>query len=717
MVCLKKILAVALAAATIGTCSLSAMPVSAATAAYTISSEVANNSYSVVFKEPYTKDITFSKQAADGKYQEVTLSALDKFTVGVRKSTNFASTDKITVAKASSEKGPFTVVKTIDATASTFKAFTISQKNGTTAYYSVEVKNKNGTVLYAQRYKVVMAQNEIGNNQIKLSLTKNTVSNDASSAKTIGLSMATADNKATAFSFVDTYRYSSAKFKLDFTNLPDGASVQIDRKNISFRDVPSQVNSYKITSEGGTATYQGDVVSEGDAELITVTVVDINGTVVARTNFTAKGVYKNVEMRSALYYAYKNAYISGVNTKMYEANLGTESNLTSEYALSNNAVTNSRFVTVAVEKIGGSYLDAEKIDVMYKALNDTAFTRYKTISAAANNRYTCKVELPKLGTTYTVRLVMHLNSGKTLTQDFTNIKPMSNTTLGISESWYDGIQQEGVATKTTDEYYIEGQKVDMDVAKVSAFEIGPRNSQWGINNRDNTYKLSLGAMGSAADKVVVKVTQNGQTKTVYTGPADNPTRSFNLTQLGITPTLNGTAQVQVQLVNKSNKALITWNRNLKFVGASFFKFEMQLVNNGDTYFAHKASYSTTLKETMKYDTADVRFNSTMNVRMLTTDNIYQTMNEGHYQGLPINVDGIVYIKKAGDTARTKLCSVKTWMYNQYNYVPFSDVAASYGYFMEAGNKYTVTIEFKNKDTNKLCQVNSFVLNYVGNISY
>lgn len=719
MVCFKKILAIALAAAAIGTCSFTAVPVSAATASYTIADEVANDSYSVVFKEPYTKAFTFSKQAADGKFQAVTLSAFDKFTVAVRKTSNFAATDTITVAKSTSATGTFTTFRTIKCTAATSTVFTLSQKKGTTAYYSMEVKNKKGTVLYAQRYKVTMADDEIGNNKIKVSLTKNTVSHDADSAKTVSLSMATADNKASAFSFVDAYRYTPDKFKLNFSNLPDGATVQIDRQNINFGNQPANVVTKTISSENGAATYEGGVVQEGNVENITITVFDIDGTAIARSHFTAKGLYKSAEVQTYLYYDYNQNAMSlrTRSNKIYESSIAADdANATNTINASSSEVVNTRFIPLIIKKTGGSYLDSEKIDILYKGSGDNKFTLYQTLSAVSQDTYKCTVALPKVGTTYTIRVLTHLNSGKTLTQDFTDIKPMANSLLNINESWYDGKSGEKVTNQSNAVRCKENDVMASMPIEVSAFEVGAKTISYGIDNRNNSYQLYLASLSDPTDKIVVKVIQNNTTKTVYTGLGARPAVTLNLAQLGITPTLDGVAHIEVSLVNKSGKVLSSWERQLTFVGAAFFNCSLKLSGNNAEYTS-KSVVSVYNKETVKHDTSKMLFDSATKLSIVTTDSPYTSISGGHYQGLPINVDGAIYIRKSGETTKTKLSTIKNWMYNGYDKLTLANIASSCGYLLEDGSKYVVTIEFKNKDTNKICRIDTLTINYIGSIGF
>ena len=161
----RKALAIALIAAAVGTTGI--MPAMTANAASTaqISAEVANSIYSVAFKEPYTNSKVFKDLSADGKFQSVTISAVETFRIAVYNSDTFKTTDKITIYRSKKENGPYTAARNVTPTESGVSFISLKQTPGTTMFYSVEVTNAKGVVQYAQRFKVTMAKEEIGNNK------------------------------------------------------------------------------------------------------------------------------------------------------------------------------------------------------------------------------------------------------------------------------------------------------------------------------------------------------------------------------------------------------------------------------------------------------------------------------------------------------------------------------------------------------------------------
>ena len=166
---LTKVLAVGMIAAVIG--STSALPaitteVSAADAV-TISKEIKNTNYYVKFVEPYAADKQYKTQTTDNKFTNVTLSSFTSFDLYVYNTKKFKTTDKILIKRAASAAGKYIMVNSVKPSAATSKKITIEHEPGKTKYYSIEVVNSDGKVQYAQRFKVTVTANEIGNDKIK----------------------------------------------------------------------------------------------------------------------------------------------------------------------------------------------------------------------------------------------------------------------------------------------------------------------------------------------------------------------------------------------------------------------------------------------------------------------------------------------------------------------------------------------------------------------
>ncbi len=695
----RKALAIALIAAAVGTTGI--MPAMTANAASTaqISAEVANSIYSVAFKEPYTNSKVFKDLSADGKFQSVTISAVETFRIAVYNSDTFKTTDKITIYRSKKENGPYTAARNVTPTESGVSFISLKQTPGTTMFYSVEVTNAKGVVQYAQRFKVTMAKEEIGNNKYTYELRTSSKAGDSNSYVTKKLNVSKADNKQPVINLIDTQR-----FYFDIKDVPDGYSLEVEADLISFRNSnkPTQTFS-RVRASKGSISFN-DYIYKDEAKSMKFTLRDISGNAVMCARYKFIGVENPVTMKTNLIYSYDGGSEQYTYLTTSETSVdGNTSLLTKDLTTVYNAKLHSVYVPLKIVKEGGLYDDSEVVKVYMKANSEKSYgDPIQTIKhATTENQYRTFVKLPKVNTPYDIKVELLTSTGKTLAQEYTNVSATTTSSTGISEYYATPNDQGKLTIKTTNFFFNSGDTINDDAFEIPVYT----NSK----TKYNEYSITVGSIGDPAAVYRIYVRQNGTERLAFEQSNMTSSTSLGLKVLGINPKVGTSADIIVRSYNANGAKLSQWSRTIKFVEPQMFNYSIRLLNNSDAiYKVDKELYTNTVTPS---DTQNISNLITYNLTNLT---IEAKFNDS-YKGLPGNVTGTIYIRKAGEKTSTKLFSVSEYLEKELSGKSLPTVCSLGGYSLKPGETYTLSIRFYNKNTKKNFYTNAVTFKYISSI--
>lgn len=697
----RKTLAIALVAAAVGTTGIMpGMTADAASAATQISAEVANSSFSVAFKEAYTTSTVFKDQVADDKFQSVTISAIEKFRLAVYNTKTFKTTDKITVYRSKTEKGSYSVARTVTPTASDVCFITLKQTPGTTMYYSVEVTDSKGTVKYAQRYKVTMADEEIGNNKYTYELRTTTKENDTSSYQTRKLNVSKADNKQPVIKLLDTQR-----FYFDIKNVPDGYYLDVEADSLSFKNEYKETYKYsRVRSSNGVITFS-DYIYKGDAKSFKFMLRDISGNTVMCARYKFVGAEVPTTMRTHIIYSYdggeeRNVYQTTDETKVE----GDTSLVTKDFTTYYNSKLHSVYVPVYVSKDGGIYNDSETVKFYLK---ESAAKSYgepvKTLThATTSDYYRTYIKLPKAGTDYDIKAELYTQSGKVLAQEFTKVNASITSSVGIYEAYTEMSEEGKLNSKTKSIFLNSGDVLNPDPIEFPVYS--------STDTRYNGYNITVGGMGDPAAVYRIYVRQNGTERLAFEQSNMTSAGVLTLKQLGVTPKAGTSADIIIRSYNASGAKLSQWTRTIKFVEPRMFKLNLKFTNEYSNYvYGIEKELTTDVKAGS--DTKNITDRVVYNRTFLTLEAKY---NET-YKGTPGNVIGTVYIRKAGEKTSTKLCALSECMQKGLSGKTLPTFCSLCNYSLTPDATYTLSVKLYNKDTKTTFYTTAVTFKYLSTV--
>ncbi len=700
---LRKFLAIGLIAAAIGTTG--AMPVLSADAAATsvsISAEVANNNYSVAFKEPYSAAKVFKNQTADDQFAAVKLSSFDSFIMYVYNTQKFKTTDKIVVNRSTSAKGTFTTVKTVTPKAATSQSLTLKQAPGTTMYYSVEVQNSQGKVQYAQRYKVTVCSEEVANNKYTFQLRTTTKPYDTSDYTTKKLSVSSADDKASVIQLHD-----NKDFYYDIKNVPDGYYLEIEAYTLGFRTTPVVKQYYgKYYASNNTITFRHDLYKD-DAKIMKFMLRDVAGNTVMCAKYKVIGAAETTVLKSYLICNVDGGSDAGIEQRTSAENATTaDGQLTVTKDVSSTSTkVHSRYLQMEIQKTGGMYDDSETVKVYMKSSSASSYGNpVRTLThATVPDRYKTYVVLPKAGQAYDIKVEMTTMEGKKLTHIYTNVVSTANSSLGVGENFSVMDTSGAVNGKSNRIFVSEGDTIKENaVLELPVYTFD--------KTKANVYNIRAAGLGDPNGYIQVIVKQNN-TERVALCMTNMSTLNSNLdlTDLGITPKVGTSADIIVREFNSSGKKTCQWTRTIKFINPKLFTFGFTLENGWNTiYSSTKKDIDSTGEATKdKHDLRDLVIYNGVELN-------FYTRYSNDLKGLPANCTGTVYIRKAGETTSTKLFSVTDFMNKGFNdNILLRGLCARGGYALMSGQTYVLSFRFYNNTTNKIFYTSDITFKYMG----
>lgn len=698
----RKTLSIALIAASICTTG-AVMPAMSASAAATssINAEIANNNYYVAFKEPYTASKIFKNQTADDKFQSVMLSASDSFILGVYNTKSFKTTDTITVYSSKTEKGTYKAVKTVNPKAAASQFLTLKQAPGSVMYYSVEVKNSKGTVQYAQRYKVTIAKEEVGNNKYTFEFSQTTVAGDTSSYKATKLNVSKADNVQPVINLLDTER-----FYFNVKDVPDGYYLEVEADSLKYRDYKPATQTFGRCKPSNGVISFSDYIYRDDAKSMKFTLHDVSGNTVMCARFKIIGVADPLGMRTYLYYNFDNGESHDISIYTNEKDVKEDvSTKVENLAERSYAKVHSRYILLNVYKDGGLYNDTDTLKIYVKP---TASTKYgepvQTLNhTTTSDYYRAYVVLPKTGTAYDIKTEMKTPSGKTITHIFTNVTATTPSSIGFTENYYKMDPASGkVSSQSSSTFVSEG-----DIIKeTNAIELPVYSNP---DSYSKLYRLTVGGMGDPQNVYRVYTKVDGVEKLVYEKANLTSGQTLTLSDFDITPKAGKSFEVIIREFNANDKKIIQWSRTVRFVEPRLFKFTLNVSNyesysDCSIYRVEKELDANVVLDSEKATITNgpVYVNTKMRIHAEANSTV---------SGIPSGVTGTVYIKKAGDSSLTKLCSVADYINKGYADKAISDTCARCGYALKNGSSYTIYVTFYNKNTKKTFYNTSFSFKY------
>jgi len=690
---LRKIVSVGLIAASVGCMGI--MPVSAASSV--ISPEVANDNYNVAFKEPYSSSKVYKNQKADNIFKSVSLSAFDSFSLVVNKSSNFSTTDTFNVYQSNAENGTFTKIKSVACKASKTQKVTIKQSHGKTLYYSVEIKNKNGTVLYAQRYKVTTCKDEIANNKYKFEFRQTTTAGDDSSYKSTAINFTSTDDAETKVQMLD-----EKNVYLDITNVPDNYYLVVERKSRGFVNYPTSTNvSGEIKANNNKISYGVQVYSDNAAS-IKYTLKDAAGNTIACQKYLFVGKEKTASIKTTLIGNYDGASNGYNYLSTNSADVAGDTS-TKTYTRTSNFQIHSRILPIVVEKYGGAYDDSEKVRVYVKESAASSYgTPQKVLShATTEDNYRTYATLAKTGVNYDIKVETTLKNNKVINHIFQNINASAESSVGIHESHSEMDTNGKLSTNYTNVFVSQD-----DTVKVTNICELPLYS--GANKYDS-YHIRVAGLGKTNGTVKIFTKQDNKETAVFTIANLNTSDNLSLKDLGITPKIGQKTEIIVRSYNVNGTKLSQWSRTITFVDPKLFNFSFSLRSSSGTCYSYENTLDTSLVTPLeKHIISDesVIFNYSY---------FSLKCNYGGYSGLPSNVTGNIYIRKSSETKLTKLCSVGSYILNGYNDMRLNRFCSLCNYPLADGESYVMYIKFTNNTTGKVFHQSKIPFNYVTNI--
>lgn len=699
---LTKVLAVGMIAAVIG--STSALPaitteVSAADAV-TISKEIKNTNYYVKFVEPYAADKQYKTQTTDNKFTNVTLSSFTSFDLYVYNTKKFKTTDKILIKRAASAAGKYIMVNSVKPSAATSKKITIEHEPGKTKYYSIEVVNSDGKVQYAQRFKVTVSANEISNDKIKAAVRQTTVASDTNSYESKNLSTK-ADGKADKIQLLDT-KY----FYIDYTNIPDGyyitGSYKCTRK---LNNAVSVQNIGKIKAQDGKVTYSDWFSSDYGCNM-TLKVCDPTGNIVQCSDYVIAGAIEKTVVQSYLHLNADNARNNYVYIDTYDDKFENNISYKTRDVSNQSLVVRSQYLPLAINKRGGAYNDSEDVSIYVKESKSSDYGKpvKKFTEANAEDYYRAIIKLPKLNTSYDIKVELKTITRNTIVHSFNNVYSATSATTGIMER-YDEVNANGkLINKTNNPYITTGdtlkEKYAIDLPVYT-----------GKTSKYSVYSIKTKSLGAANSKTQIIVKQNGKEKVVYTPAANHEMESINLSELGITPKANTSADIIVRMFDSNGKKTGEWTRTINFVYPSIFNLNFELNNSGyNVYKSETKNIDSTIKDEKiehKVTEGVVFFNTNFNFNVNYSSSI---------QGLPANVSGTLMIKKAGEKTSKTLFKLDELQNQTLSSHKLNYIISKGGYALEDGQSYVLTFKFYNNTTKQTFHTETLSFKYNGYLS-
>ena len=711
MIKAKKILAVLLASATIASVGVCGVPmtVNAASVGNISALKEVAGKYSISFVEPYTSNKSYKATTADNKAVKVRISGVNKATINVNANDKFAIGDTVTVYNRDSNTwsrlGTVTLNK---ANSSCSVKFSVAKNKNVPI--AVVIKNKNGKVLSVQYYTLYLDGNAMFNNKIDIKIKKNTVSRDSSSAKEFSLPIASYGNTDVTFEDLNVDWYNAPKFDIIISKLDEYYKVKVIKEEIqSGNRKITEVKTEDLVQQNGVCTYTSRVPDDGTAIYYTVEVRSANNSLIAKNRYKMLGKYVPMKITT---YVTGSSDGSNYLDNVFNTTEDTTKIVRFEDSIKGyKAPLKTKGIKVRVNKNGGSYKDNE-ICYLYIREGDGAYKLLDSKSFAKTDYLGFNVTLPKANVGYTLKVLIKNSEGNdSIIQEIKNVVAFSDNYLGVTESYNEsgGVEKSSIRKEIKTGVVTKSGVVSGDTDNGTLFVVG---YNLGCGNYSRQYRLNtygLQFSNSSVDSAIttVTVTKDGKSSVVYKLKGFGESGWLNIEDLGMTPDFNAIYNIKIETKDENNKVISTWNRKVKFVGASVFNLEVsEIENNNSTLYAKKLvvplSNNLSVNDKVQYVDSYTSF------RIETYNNPYISSFGGTYDTLPINVTGYVYIND------TKLCTVEAWQRYGYNNKNFKDICQKYGYFLEANKSYNMTIKLYNKENKKLFVKYNVMFEYINN---